>query len=112
MPLLSVGAVCFIAGLIFKLLPPKKINYIYGWRSRFAMKNKDTWDEAQKYGASLFIFGGIIAVVPGYLMTILFPNKHEVVGGICALILLIVIFILGEVHLRKIFDDEGNRYNT
>ncbi|WP_105616367.1 SdpI family protein [Vallitalea okinawensis] len=111
MPLLSIGAVCFVVGLIFKLLPPKKINYIYGWRSRLAMKNKETWDEAQRYGANLLIFGGIIAVVSGYFITLLFPKMHSVAGSICAFVLLVVILILGEVHLRKVFDEEGNRKN-
>lgn len=112
MPLLSVGAICFIVGLIFKLLPPKKINHIYGWRSRLAMKNKETWDEAQKYGANLLLVGGIVAVFSGYLITILIPNMHQVVGGICAFSLLVVIFIIGEVHLHKVFDNNGNRYNS
>ena len=41
--------------IILKLFSPKKINNIYGWRSNFAQKNQETWDEAQRYGAKQLI---------------------------------------------------------
>jgi len=108
MDIIYMGGILFIIGAIFKLLPPKKKNWIYGWRTSFAMKNDDTWKEAQSYGANLFILAGLALAALGYLIYVFYPNSSKDMGFFI-FIALIVVIIAGEVHLRRLFDEKGNR---
>lgn len=109
MPLFLLGVIFFIVGLIFKFLPPKRINIIYGWRTNFAMKNQETWDEAQRYGANLMIIIGIASVLVGYLTYILVRNIHAILGLVCYILSISALILLGELHLRKVFNSNGRR---
>lgn len=40
-----------IAGFVMYYFPPKKINYLYGYRTKSSMKSQKTWDFAQKYSS-------------------------------------------------------------
>ncbi len=42
------GLPLVIIGYIYKMRPPKKINHIYGYRTRRSMKNQQVWDYANK----------------------------------------------------------------
>jgi len=109
MPLLFLGLLFLVIGFIFKFLPPKKINIIYGWRTFFAAKNQDTWDEAQKYGANLMIIFGIASVLLGCLIYILVRDLHIILGFIGFILSISALILLGELHLRKVFNSDGNR---
>ena len=47
------GLMLFIAWLL-KKYPPKKINHLYGYRTKRSMKSQFTWDSANKYSALIF----------------------------------------------------------
>lgn len=68
------GGIKLITGLIFKLFPPRNINRIYGWRTKLSMKNEETWKEAQRHGANLMILGGLINVVLGLFISVIYEN--------------------------------------
>ena len=53
-----VGPIFIIAGIVMILFPPKKINYLYGYRTKNSMKNIDRWNFAQNYSAKIMIFSG------------------------------------------------------
>jgi len=59
MPLL-LGLIFVLAGLGMLIFPPKKINSIYGYRTKSSMKNIERWNFAQRYSARLFILLGVI----------------------------------------------------
>jgi uncharacterized membrane protein len=99
------------AGFAFRLFRPKKINHIYGYRSRFSMKNQSTWDEAQKYSANLFIITGSILVLLGGMQHIIFNESHlmSVIQTIELVSSVIVIYIMCEKHLRNMFNNDGTK---
>ncbi len=110
MPLVVAGIIFFlIGGMFFKFFPPRKINHIYGWRTCFAMKNIDIWKEAQRYGANLFIFGGLINMSAGLLLYSFLRNIHETIGLIAMFVSLAVILLIGELNLRQVFNKDGSR---
>lgn len=109
MPLLVGGIILLIAGIILKLFPPTKINNFYGWRSNYAQKNKKTWNEAQKYGAKQLISGGIIAIIAGSILVKIFTELSKHFYGLVFLIIVVLVIYRVEHHLRKIFDEKGNR---
>lgn len=59
---LIVAPVLLAASLLMKIWPPKKINYIYGYRTPRSMKNQHNWDVANTYGADLMMWAGITNV--------------------------------------------------
>jgi uncharacterized membrane protein len=61
---LSIIPVIFIVlGIIFWKHPPKKINYVSGWRTARAMKNQETWDFANRLGGKCFLILGVIELL-------------------------------------------------
>lgn len=109
MPLVVAGIIFFLIGVFFKFFPPRKINHIYGWRTSFAMKNIDIWNEAQRYGANLFIIGGLINIFTGLLLYAFLRSMHEKIGFNAMLVSAVVISLLGELHLRQVFNKDGSR---
>lgn len=100
-----VGPIVVIAGLLLYFFPPKKINYIYGYRTGTSMKDQARWDFAQKYAGKLMIVFGVI-----YSILLLFLsnfNLKEVASVIIGVVLLIAIcaalFIMVEYQLRRKF---------
>ena len=53
------GLVLIVIGIIFKVKAPKKINHLYGYRTRRSMKNQAHWDYAHAYSANLSIYLGL-----------------------------------------------------
>lgn len=110
MTLVVAGIIFFlVGGVFFKFFPPRKINHMYGWRTSFSMKNTDIWNEAQRYGANLFIIGGLINMFTGLLLNALLRSMHETIGFIAMLVSAAVILLLGELHLRQVFNKDGSR---
>ena len=56
------GGIFYLAALVFSKFPPKKINYLYGYRTKASMKSQESWNFAQNYTSkkmkyiSLYIF--------------------------------------------------------
>ena len=46
---LAIGPLMLALSLLFKKFPPKKINYLYGYRTARSMKNEDAWKYANTY---------------------------------------------------------------
>lgn len=110
MVLIEIGlAFALLGGVLFKLFPPKNINSIYGWRSRLAMRNKDTWAEAQRYGSNAFIVGGIILALIGVIIQATLPKLDDLIIFILILLGTSAIIFAGEVHLRKFFNRDGSK---
>lgn len=111
---LTGGLLFFVVGLLFKILPPKKINSIYGYRTSSSMRNLDTWVVANKFSARLMIVGGISLTNIG-LLSLIFPNMGGIGTGISVglLVLFVIVLIVEtEKHLNKMFDKDGHRRIT
>lgn len=119
MLLLETGIIFAIfGGLVFRLFPPKKINHIYGYRSRFSMKAQSIWKEAQRYCANTFILIGVIIFVLGVLEYFLFQviNVTEMIEKtiefIEVLVSILVMYFRCETHLKNMFNEDGSIKNA
>lgn len=92
---LLFGAVFIIAGIILSLFPPKKINSIYGYRTASSMRNKETWDQANKYSSRLMIILGIVIL----LISLVF--KSTIMNLITLGVSILLIFLLVETKISK-----------
>lgn len=61
--LLASGVLFLITGWLLKKWPPKKINILCGYRSARSLRNKESWDLAQKLAASESLKCGIVLVI-------------------------------------------------
>lgn len=61
------GIIFATAGLIQYIFAPKKINSLYGYRTRSSMKSEERWHFAQKYSALKLIAVGLFLLVVSLL---------------------------------------------
>ncbi len=107
-----IGMVLAILGIILRMYPPEHINNNIGYKTPFAMKNKDTWYEGNRFCGTMLLFTGIIFIPFSILMRCLYRNNlnlSESISVLGLIILFIAIIIFTEIHLRKLFDKSGVR---
>jgi uncharacterized membrane protein len=104
-PSLVCGIIFIIVGALMYVNPPKKINYLYGYRTGSSMKSQDRWDFAQKFSSLLMIKTGAVLTVVSLLAA--FIPAAEAVKVIAGLVLLILsalyLFVTTEKALKKKF---------
>lgn len=89
--LLLTGGCFALAGYITKRFPPKKINHLYGYRTKTSMRNQEIWDFAQKYSANEMIKLGAIMLA---LAAVVWLADIQFKGDIVLALVLTVIFPL------------------
>lgn len=111
-----IPALMIIAGRIMWKKTPKKINHIYGYRTKSSMKNMDTWKFAHEYSGRLWWKAGWILLIPTVIIQLPFMNSSEDIIGILGMLLciiqcavLILTILLTEKALRENFDEQGDR---
>lgn len=107
-----IGVVIFAAGVALKVWPPENINNVYGYRTPFAMKNKEVWNEANYFCSNMLLCIGIMCVVISILCNIIYKNDIDIgskISEIASITLVVCSIPCTEIHLRKVFDKNGNR---
>ena len=115
MVLLIPFTMIFFGWLLFRKTP-KKINYVYGYRTKRSMMNEETWRFANQYcGKAWYLCGLISAPLSVIAIALVFgkgPGTVGMVGGIITMLQLIPLggaIIPTEIALRKKFDENGKR---
>ena len=109
-PLVMIGF-----GKEFMRNPPKEINPGYGYRTSMSMKNKLTWDFAQKHMGKVWHQAGRWLLVPAVPMLFVLGRDVETVGTVgmivCGVQLVVMLGSIGvtERALKKNFDKNGKR---
>jgi uncharacterized membrane protein len=108
--LISVGYCVFmlmIALIVYKF-PPKKINHLYGYRTSRSMKNETVWNYANSYSNLLFIKICLWSFIFPVLSYFIFPEYIILITIVANTLLLVLMIILVEMRLNKLFDKNGN----
>lgn len=112
---LLIPAVMIGFGKEFMKNPPKEINPGYGYRTTMSMKNKRTWDFAQKHMGKVWHKAGralLVSVIP---LLFVLGRDVGIVGNVCLVIcgvqLVVMLGSIGvtERALKKNFDKNGKR---
>ena len=91
---LGVGISFIIGGWLMQKYPPKKINFLYGYRTSSSMKTQERWDFAQGYAAKEIKKSGWIHILVGLAsIPIYIPPGRGLVYGIVASLLLVILMI-------------------
>lgn len=92
---LIIPAIMIVFGALFLRRPPKDINVLYGYRTRLAMQNKDTWAFAHHYAGRLWLVCGVVLVPVTIAGMLVLRTQGEdtvtSIGGLFALIQLVVL---------------------
>lgn len=98
-------------GIGFKKYPPKKINGIYGYRTKRAMSNQKAWDYSQKRFGEKSFFLGMILLAINIIWLVISINYNQILDSMTTLIysiiqpiMLIISVILTERDLKKYID--------
>ena len=107
---LAYGPLLLLLGLLFMLLPPKKINHLYGYRMPRAMINQDTWDEANRYAAKWLVYLSLmVTCLQLIILLVLKPLAAHITAAVLICIAALAVIPITEHHLSKTFDDQGQR---
>lgn len=108
-PLMMIGI-----GRLFMKRPPKRINGIYGYRTKRSMKTQETWDFAHRYLGYLWFKIGLVLIPLSALPLIFVYGKDiELIGTVGAVVTLfeivpmIVPIFPTERALKENFDEYG-----
>jgi uncharacterized membrane protein len=110
LPQLIISLVFVLGGLIMAKFPPKKINPLYGYRTRRSMQSPEAWKYAQRISSRKLVLCGLIGLVVFVAAWLLGLNE-----GIHAILMIATLFstlsfVIYSVErkLKKKFPEEGN----
>lgn len=106
--LLGLPIVFTVISLFSFIIPPKRINALYGYRSGKAMSNERLWKAANKYAPRLMLKLSAIYLTSSLLLTfitMIYPSFRSYASGIIfisALIFFIPVIVKTEKHLKNL----------
>ncbi len=98
----------FVIGIYWRYYPPKKINQLYGYRTRRSMANQTVWDCANKVGAHMLFSLGWISFMLTLVIFIIFQDYIVIVNMALVLVGLGIGMYWCETQINKKFDRNGN----
>ncbi len=112
---LLVPLIMIIFGTVFSKSSPKRINYLFGYRTTRSMKNEKTWEFAHKRLGKIWKITGWIVLVLSVIPLLFYINADkDTVGNVGSAIVFVQLISLiasifpVESALKKNFDDDGN----
>jgi uncharacterized membrane protein len=107
---LCFAAIFLVLALFLKAVPPKKINWGYGYRTLRSMKNQDTWDTANSIMVRGLLILTVFQLCFGTCVALIFRDNRAIDWSAGFMVLgLIIMIITIELRLRTLFDEEGKR---
>ncbi len=107
---LSLGPLLLLISILFRLFPPKNINFLYGYRTTRSMKTQASWDAANRFGANAMIAGAAITCLLQLALGMM--DLSVVYYSICSATALVVLLLatipVTEAYLKRHFDENGN----
>jgi uncharacterized membrane protein len=110
------NSVLILQGVLFLSLayyyvkrPPKKINDLYGYRTRRSMSNQEVWDFANRQSAKDFLRAAIATMITG-LVLLPFESPLKIFIQLAVLLLGIGVAVWHtKKEVNKYFDKDGNK---
>lgn len=98
----ALGPVLFILCFLFYRFPPKKINYIYGFRTSRSMRSQEAWDCANRYSSVALIIVSVLTCVVQLITYALLDGKDSIIWSSVFLVVgLVAVIPLTEIHLKR-----------
>ena len=107
--MIGTGLVLFILAFYYKKNPPKKINHIYGYRTRRSMANQEIWDAANAHSSKSFFKLSVLVLVIGIAFCFFNFGQRMAIQVIVLLFGLAYSIWETQSYLNTHFDKQGNR---
>ena len=110
LPQLVLSVVFILAGLLMAKYPPRKINPLYGYRTRRSMQSTDAWKYAQRISSRRMVVAGFGGLLPFFAGWALGLNEGVQAILLLASLLFIVVYVIYSVErsLARKFPDVRN----
>jgi uncharacterized membrane protein len=104
----TTGFLFVIVAAITLVFPPKKINLLYGYRTRASMKNQQVWDFAQRYSGVKMAQIGLVLMAFSLLNVVFGLNdSFELMIGLSSVVIACAfLFLATESAIRKKFPNQ------
>lgn len=103
------GILITVIGWIYMKFPPKRINQLYGYRTRRSMANQEIWDYSNLVGANMIFYVGLILLVLGTILYFFYSvDNIFLITTVTLLVGLGIGMYRCETQLNKRFDKNGN----
>lgn len=99
---LLTGVIMLMFSLILYFFPPKKINNLYGYRTKKSMRSDKVWGIAQKYSSKMFIKSSVVLILSSILF--LFFNYNKTIELIVGFLIIIATAIIPILLTEKKID--------
>ena len=103
-------------GFLFERHSPKKVNFVFGYRSFRSMKNQETWDYGNKLNGLLLSRLGIVLFICSIAALIFAHGSSDTAIRNVGIVIVVVHAVLvvssalaTELALHRHFDNDGNR---
>ncbi len=74
---LGFGPLILLVAAVFVVFPPRKINYLYGYRSYRSMKSQQAWDLANRFSARYMVVAALMTCLVQVITIIWLPLKQS-----------------------------------
>lgn len=108
---LIIPVMMIAVGTLWKNNPPKKVNWIYGYRTSRSMKSQEAWEFAHKYSGRLWYKGGVLLTVIAIILLLLSKAIDAdvygkiIIGYMCfELVIMVGSIIPTEIALKRNFN--------
>lgn len=109
---LTTGPIFLIAGFILLKYPPKELNWVYGYRTKRSMRDKESWDFAQRYSAFRMMLYGFLLTLCSLAGFVFHPEEETGIFIGLALMLLMVVLLVVDVEralIKKFGSSSGKQ---
>ena len=100
------GLLVLLIGFILQRWPPRRINWFYGFRTHYSMRNEENWHEGNRYYARIILGIGFISLCISLLC---YYTLSLLVSLLLPLGFMLVLFMLSIVltneHLKRRYGD-------
>lgn len=100
------GLLVLLIGYILRRRPPKRVNWFYGFRTHYSMRNIENWHEANRYYAKVLIGIGFVSL---FISLICYYTLPLLVSLLVPLGFMLLLFmgsiVLTNEHLKRKYGD-------
>jgi len=106
---LSINGLLLFFSLVFYAFPPKRINKLYGYRTKKSMLNSDIWEFSNKQFNKSFLKYSLLGFIAAMLLETIGSGKVTWQPMVILLFTLGAAILKTEQQISQNFDEEGNR---
>ena len=103
------GAALAAMGLAGLIVPPRRPNWWYGYRTPRSMRSQEAWEDANRIASLLLVLVGFLSLNTGLTCWFLTrrPNIAVTIVALVTSVLALALFALVELYLARNFNRDG-----